>query len=125
MKIKPTNKEFEILQVLWKLEQASVRTVHEIMHPNEEKGYTTTLKLMQIMWEKGLIDRKKEGKTHLYTSLVSEEGIRNSMLERFVDTVFNGSASSLVLQVLGNSKNTQKDLDEIREMLNQLDQKGE
>ncbi|MDH5380494.1 MAG: BlaI/MecI/CopY family transcriptional regulator [Cyclobacteriaceae bacterium] len=122
-KIRPTEKELEILQVLWEKEGSTVREVHEILYPNEETGYTTTLKLMQIMFDKGLISRTKAGKTHHYTAIVDKENIQSELLNRFVSNVFSGSTSSLILQLLGNTKNTPEEIKEIRDYLDKIDKK--
>src|ERR1700754_4014602 len=89
--IKPTESELEILQVLWDRGTASVRDVHEELTKNKDAGYTTTLKLMQIMADKGLVARDTNAKTHLYTAVISREQAQNSALDKIRDTVFKGS----------------------------------
>jgi BlaI family penicillinase repressor len=119
--MKPTDSELEILQVLWQEGPCTVRQVNERLTENRDVGYTTTLKLMQIMYEKGLLTRLEEARSHVYEANVSEEETQSTLLERFVDTAFRGSASKLVMQALGNHKTTPAELDEIRKLLDQIE----
>lgn len=125
MSVKPTEKELQILQILWEKGKATVRRVHEIMHPNEETGYTTTLKLMQIMNEKGLVERSKEGKTHIYKPLVSKDKTQRQVVDRLLDTVFKGSSSKLVMQLLGHGNNSKEELQEIRNLIDKLEEEND
>ncbi|ULQ54397.1 BlaI/MecI/CopY family transcriptional regulator [Flavihumibacter fluvii] len=118
--IKPTESELEILQVLWANGQASVREVHEKLAETKDVGYTTTLKLMQIMHEKGLVKRDDSIKTHIYQAAVSREKTQKHLVGKMVDGLFGGSPTQLVLQALGNHKATSKELEEIQELLNNL-----
>ena len=117
MEIKPTDSELEILQVLWQLGKANVREVNEALAQKREIGYTTTLKLMQIMFEKKLITRTEEGRYHVYEALVSENNTRQFLLNRFVDNTFRGSAMQLVMQALGSNTPSQEELAEIQKLL--------
>lgn len=117
---KPTGKELEILHVVWEKGPCSVREVHEAMGGDEINGYTTILKLLQIMHEKGLVARQKSGKLHLYKALASKENTKKQMLDKIIDTVFEGSASQLVMSALGNGKSSKEELQEIRKYLDQL-----
>lgn len=119
--IKPTESELEILAYLWQSGSSTVRQVHDYLSQTKEAGYTTTLKLMQIMHEKGLLSRIEEGRSHLYTAQVTEEETQQSLLGRFVDTTFRGSAARLVMQALGNHETSAEELDEIRTLLNNLE----
>jgi BlaI family penicillinase repressor len=119
--IKPTDKELEILQVLWEKGPASVREVHEALGGEAANGYTTILKLMQIMHEKGTVTRQKRGKLHLYKAVHSEEVTRKQILDKFIDKVFKGSAAQLVISALGNKKSSPEELDAIRKYLDQLE----
>jgi BlaI family transcriptional regulator, penicillinase repressor len=119
--MKPTDSELEILQVLWQQGPCTVRQVNERLAENKDVGYTTTLKLMQIMYEKGLLTRVEDARSHVYEANVSEEETQSTLLERFVDTAFRGSASKLVMQALGNHKTTPAELDEIRKLLDQIE----
>ena len=118
--IKPTESELEILQVLWQKGLASVREVHEELSKTKEAGYTTTLKLMQIMNEKGLVKRDDSVKTHIYQPAVSKEKTQKHMLGKMINTLFGGSATELVIQALGNHKATAHELDEIQKLLTEM-----
>ena len=118
---KPTEKELEILQVLWTQGPATVRTVNDHLGSDRDIGYTTTLKLMQIMFDKGLVSRKKEGKTHIYTAEISEEKTQKQLIDRLLDTAFKGSAMKLVMQALGHKKASKEELEEIRKYIDQLE----
>jgi BlaI family penicillinase repressor len=118
--IKPTESELEILRVIWDRESASVRDVHEELAKNKDVGYTTTLKLMQIMHEKGLVKRDDTFKTHIYQAAVSKEKTQKHLLGKMINTLFGGSPTELVLQALGNHKASPQELDEIQQLLNNL-----
>lgn len=118
----PTKSEIEILQVLWKHGPSTVRFVNDQL--NEQKRsvqYTSTLKLMQIMVEKNLLTRDESNMKHVYASRLDENKTKSALLSRFVDSMFDGSASSLVMQLLGNKKNSAKEIREIKALLQQLD----
>jgi BlaI family transcriptional regulator, penicillinase repressor len=119
--IKPTEKELEILQIMWGKESISVKEVHESMGGEPTNGYTTILKLMQIMFEKGLVTRQKSGKLHLYTAVATRENTRQQMVNKMIDTVFQGSAAKLVMSALGNNKSSKEELMEIKKYLEQLE----
>lgn len=121
MDMKPTDSELEILHVLWANGPSTVRQVHEKLSQNRDIGYTTALKLMQIMHEKGFLSREEDARSHTYTALVSEEDTQRGLVDRFVETAFRGSASKLVMQVLGQHKASRQELDEIKRLLNDLD----
>jgi BlaI family penicillinase repressor len=118
--IKPTESELEILNILWNKGTASVREVHEVLLLTKEAGYTTTLKLMQIMHEKGLVKRDDSIKTHIYQAAVSKEKTQKHLLNKMIDTVFGGSPGELVMQALGNHKASAEELEEIQKMLDNL-----
>lgn len=120
---RPTDEELKVLKVLWEKKEATVREVNEAINELQEKhtGYTTTLKIMQLMHGKGLLQRRKDGKSHIYHSLVDEQGTQSQMINNLMDQVFQGSASKLVLRALGSRRASQEDLDEIRKFLEQLD----
>lgn len=118
--IKPTESELEILQVLWVKGLASVREVHEELSKTKEAGYTTTLKLMQIMNEKGLVRRDDSVKTHIYQPAVSKEKTQRHLLGKMINTLFGGSATELVIQALGNHKATADELNEIQKLLTEM-----
>jgi len=118
--IKPTESELEILRILWEKGTASVREVHEELSKTKEAGYTTTLKLMQIMHEKGLVHRDDSVKTHIYQAAVTKDKTQKHMLNRMINTLFGGSTTELVLQALGNHKATKEELEEIERLINNL-----
>ena len=117
---KPTEGELEILQVLWVNGKATVREVHENILKHKEAGYTTTLKLMQIMFEKGLVSRDDSSKTHIYTATVSREKTQNQFLGKMIHNLFGGSSTQLVMQALGNHSPNKDELDEIQALLDNL-----
>jgi len=119
---KPTESEFEILRVLWERGEATVRDVHEELSKTKDAGYTTTLKLMQIMHEKGLVKRDESSKTHKYTPLISREKTQKQFMGKMIDTLFQGSSTQLVMQALGNHKTSKEELDEIQKLIDNLKQ---
>jgi len=121
--LKPTESELEILQVLWDKGAATVRDVHEVLSVYKDSGYTTTLKLMQIMHEKGIVTRDDSNKTHIYKPNVDKEKTQQQMVGKMVDALFGGSASQLVMQALGSSQPSKEELDEIQNLLNNLKKK--
>ena len=119
--IKLTEKELEILQILWKNGSVAVKDVHESMGGDQHNGYTTILKLMQIMHEKGLVTRQKSGKLHLYRAVASQEHTRQFIIDKMIHSVFQGSAMQLVMSALGNKKSSKEELTEIRRYLEKLE----
>ncbi|MDW7694975.1 BlaI/MecI/CopY family transcriptional regulator [Flammeovirgaceae bacterium SG7u.111] len=117
--LKPTEAELEVLQVLWSEGASTVRFVHEKINETKEVGYTTTLKILQNMLEKGLVMRDEQSRTHIYKAAVAEQDIQKKLLDRFLETTFGGSALKLVMQALGNNTTTQDELAQIREFLNE------
>lgn len=122
---KPTNSELEILNILWEKGSCTVREVHEILGKNKDAGYTTTLKLMQIMHDKKLVKRDASSKSHIYEAAVLQEDTQGQLLKRMIDNVFNGSASQLVMQALGNHKASAKELEEIKNYLEKMEKRNE
>ena len=118
---KPTVAELEILQIIWGLGPSTVKSVNQIIGKTKDVGYTTTLKLMQIMFEKGLVNRIRDGKTHIYDSVISQEKTQRQLLDKFVEAAYQGSAMNLVMQLLGNRKSSKKELDQIREYLDKIE----
>jgi len=117
---KPTPAETEILNVLWDLGAGTVRQVHETLHGPSAAGYTTTLKLMQIMAEKRLVRRQEgDGRAHIYTPALQRERAQRQMVRDLVDRVFGGSATQLVLQALEERPASRQELEEIRQLLEQ------
>ncbi|XWW43718.1 BlaI/MecI/CopY family transcriptional regulator [Fibrella sp. USSR17] len=123
--MRPTDSELEILHVLWEHGPRTVRQVNDELSQQREIGYTTTLKLMQIMHEKGLLTRTEDAKSHVYTAALGEQEARQTMIDRFLETTFRGSASQLVMQVLGRHKASADELDEIKKLLNNLENEAD
>jgi len=118
----PTRSELEILQVLWQHGPSTVRFVNDQLNRQKrEVQYTSTLKLMQIMSEKGLLKRDESSMKHIYSAAEDESKTKDFLLERFVNTIYNGSASNLMIQLLGNKKTTKKEIEAIKEMIRKLD----
>lgn len=122
MGTKVTDSELEILNVLWKRGNSTVRDVHEELSQTKDSGYTTTLKLMQIMFDKGLVERDASSKTHIYKAVVTREQAQQNALDKILSTVFKGSTSDLVIQALGNHSTSKEEIDAIRKYLQQFDQ---
>lgn len=120
---KPTEAELEILQVLWAQGPSSVRSVNEQLNAAREgeTGYTTTLKLMQIMVGKGLAKRNTSQRVHIYEAAISEAAAQQQLLSRFLDAAFKGSASKLVLQALGQHQASPEELDEIKALIARIE----
>lgn len=119
---KPTDSELEILQVLWQHGPSTVRFVNDQLSQKREVGYTTTLKILQLMLEKVLVLREDDSKTHIYRAAVREEETQGLLLDRFVDAAFGGSALKLVLQALGTRSTSADELAQIRGLLNQIEE---
>lgn len=123
--MKPTPSELEILQLLWNKGAMTVKEVNDETNAVKgETGYTTTLKIMQIMFEKGFLSREQKGRGHVYKAVLKEEDTKNGLLERFIESTYNGSAANLVMQALGNHSASKEELDMIRELLDELEKKG-
>jgi len=126
--MRPTDSELDILHVLWESGTATVRTVNERLNAMRgdarEIGYTTTLKLMQIMFEKGLVSREEEGRTHLYAAAVPREATQSLLLQDFVTNAFKGSTAQLVMQALGNHHASAEELDEIKALIAKIEGEG-
>jgi BlaI family penicillinase repressor len=121
--IKPTAAELEILQVLWKHKSATVRFVHEKINQRKNVGYTTTLKIMQNMATKKMVSREQNGRSHVYLPLLKKEQTQGLLLDKFLDSAFGGSASTLVMQVLGNHKTSGEELNKIKLLIQKLEEK--
>ena len=118
--IEPTKSELEILQVLWLHGPSTVRFVNDNLNAQKrEVQYTSTLKLMQIMADKGLVVRDESQMKHIYSAAGNESETKGFLLEKFMDNMFNGSASSLMMQLLGNKKISKKEMEAIRELIQQ------
>lgn len=117
----PTPAEMEILNVLWSLGEAKIQVVNEKLNAIRPIGYTTTLKSMQLMVEKGYLERRREGKSHVYFPIIQEQTTKGNLLERFVNNTFGGSNSNLVMQLLGNKKVSQEEVRQIKDFLKEIE----
>ncbi len=116
----PTKAELEILQILWGLGPSTVRVVNDELQKQKDINYTTTLKLMQIMADKGILQRDERQMKHIYRVAEDEQRTKQRMLEKFVNSIYNGSASKLVMQLLGNKNTSKEELDSIKAILQKL-----
>ena len=124
MKNKPTESELEVLSLIWKNGPMTVRRIHDRIKEDRKIGYTTTLKIMQIMHEKGMLSREKDGKTHIYSAKMDEVKTQENLVSRMINKVFDGSSKQLVIQALGSQQPSKEELDEIRKYLDELNDDG-
>lgn len=117
----PTEAELEILSILWEKYPASVREINDILSLKRDVGYTTTLKMLQIMYKKGIVDRNTDNRTHLYTPMAKKSNTQTKLIHELVDRAFKGSAASLVMQVLGTHKASREELVEIKKLINRIE----
>ena len=120
-KNEPTKAELEILNVLWQHGPSTVRFVNDKLNEQRDVNYTSTLKLMQIMADKRILKRDESQMKHIYHVAEEEQQTKSHLLDRFVDSVYQGSANKLVMQLLGNKKASKEDLASIRAILEKLD----
>jgi predicted transcriptional regulator len=120
---KPTESELEILQVLWHDGESTVKQVNDKLNEKKETGYTTTLKILQIMNEKGLVDRDAQGRCHVYRPAVSETDTKKVMLDKILETAFGGSAMNLVLQALGSYETSKNEIEQIKKVIEEIEGK--
>ena len=116
----PTKAELEILQVLWEFGPSTVRFVNDKLNEQREVNYTSTLKQMQILTEKGILKRDESQMKHIYIPVEAEEKTKVQLLDRFVNTLYKGSASKLMMQLLGNEKTSKKEIEEIKRLLDSM-----
>ena len=121
---KPTESELEILSILWLEQVATVRTVHEELQKTKDAGYTTTLKLMQIMHEKGLLTRNTDSKIHLYKAAIDKAETQTQIVNKLVSKLFSGSPTEMVMQALGGNKTSNEELNKIEKLIAELKQKN-
>jgi predicted transcriptional regulator len=120
----PTESELEILQILWQHGPSSVRFVNELLNEKREVGYTTTLKIMQIMTEKGLVSRDTSSRTHVYDSVAKEKDTQTSLLDTFIEKTYRGSAMKLVMQALGQKKASADDLEKLKAIIDEIEKQN-
>ncbi len=118
---RPTPAELEILRVLWQHGARTVREVQEQLEQERPTGYTTVLKLLQIMTDKGLVRRDESARAHVYAATAPEETTQKQLVRDLVDRAFGGSASQLVLHALSTRKSSKQELSQIRELLDRLE----
>ncbi|MGN8059148.1 BlaI/MecI/CopY family transcriptional regulator [Pedobacter sp. 22163] len=117
----PTKAELEILQVLWEFGPSTVRFVNDKLNEQREVNYTSTLKQMQILTEKGILKRDESQMKHIYIPVEAEEKTKVQLLDRFVNTLYKGSASQLMMQLLGNEKTSKQEIEEIKRLLDSME----
>ena len=118
----PTDAELAILSVLWRKGPCTVREVHEALHPSQGTGYTTVLKLMQLMAQKGLVVRDESQRSHVYRAASAESQTQGRLVGDLMERAFSGSASQLVLRALSMKRSSPEELEQIRTLLDQLSQ---
>lgn len=121
---RPTTAELEILNVIWTHGPSTVRFVNEQLNLDKNVGYTTTLKIMQIMAEKGLLKRDESQRSHLYGAAAPQAQVQKQLLDRLLEQAFGGSALKLVMQALGGHKATPEEISRIRELLDTMEGGG-
>ncbi|HUS86980.1 MAG TPA: BlaI/MecI/CopY family transcriptional regulator [Bacteroidales bacterium] len=124
MNSKPTEAELEILQVLWKDGPSTVRAVNEQLNKMKKVGYTTTLKILQIMTEKHLVERDEKNRTHIYRASVGQKETLGLLLDKFLNKTFDGSASRMMMHLLGNHKASAEEIEEIRKLLENIEKEN-
>lgn len=117
----PTDAELQILSVLWRDGPSTVRDVHEALAAVQDTGYTTVLKLMQIMAQKGFVERDETNRSHVYRAAITEEQAQKGLLGQLMDKAFSGSAAQLVMRALSMQPSNADELDEIRSMLDEME----
>jgi len=118
---KPTEAEMEVLLIMWQLGQCTVRQVHDELAKTKDSGYTTTLKIMQNMFDKGLIQRDESTRSHLYKAVFTQEEAQSTALDKIINTVFKGSASNLIVQALGQHRTSKSELEFIKNYLKNME----
>src|SRR4051794_23897863 len=120
--IEPTKSELEILQVLWECGPSTVRFVNDTLNERQRKvQYSSTLKLMQIMEDKGILKRDESQMKHIYRPVIEEKKMKGHMLRKFVQNMYHGSASDLMIQLLGNKRPSKKEIQVIKDLIKKID----
>lgn len=122
-KIQPTPSELEILQILWTRGPSTVREIHEELSKEKELGYTSALKLLQIMTTKGLVERTEDQRAHVYSAALPAEKTKQQFANDVLQRVFRGSTSQLMQHALSGRRSSKKELDEIRRLLDEYERK--
>jgi len=125
MGIKPSDSELEIMQILWEKGPLTVREVNNFLNLERRVGYTTTLKIMQIMREKKLLIRDTAQRSHIYSPTMESGEVQSSILNHVIKTVFRGNSSNLVLRALGNGQASASEMAEIKALIEELESKDD
>jgi BlaI family penicillinase repressor len=124
MLFKPSDSELEIMQILWEKGPLTVREVNEFLNQQRRVGYTTTLKIMQIMSEKKMLIRDTRQRSHIYTPTVESGDIQTNILDHVIKTAFRGNSTSLVLRALGNNSASPAEMEEIKALIEEMEKKN-
>ncbi|HZJ01377.1 MAG TPA: BlaI/MecI/CopY family transcriptional regulator [Gemmatimonadaceae bacterium] len=119
----PSNAELEILRILWRRGPSTVRDVHDELKGERDVGYTTVLKIMQVMAEKKLVTRDESERSHVYNPAVEEKSVKRRLVSELLDKAFDGSAAQLVMQALSDKRASPEDLRKIRKLLDESSRK--
>jgi BlaI family transcriptional regulator, penicillinase repressor len=120
----PTKMELEVLQILWQYGPSTVRFVHDTLNEKKEAvQYTSTLKLMQVMTEKGMLERDETNMKHIYRPVLEEHQTKGAMLDRFIESMYQGSVGNMMMALLGNDKTSEDDLKKVKELLAKMGKK--
>ena len=122
---RPTDAQLSILNVLWRIGSSTVRQVHEALPDEVRRGYTTTLKLMQIMAEKGLVLRDESERSHVYTAAAEEHELKDLLVDDLMIKAFGGSSAALAMRALAQRPSSQAELDAVRQLLDRLESSSE
>jgi predicted transcriptional regulator len=120
----PTEVELQILRILWELGPSRVREIHARLNANKGTNYSTTVKMLSVMLEKGIVRRDEEASPHIYRAALSREKAGKRMLSDLIERVYDGAAMSLILQALGTTSATRQELDEARRLLDRMEKKN-
>ncbi len=117
----PTASELSILNLLWDRGPLAVRDIHEALAEEKDVVYTTVLKTMQVMLERGFLDRESQGRKHIYRAAIRREDTQDKLLDTFLDRTFGGSVKSLAMRALGNYRTSKSDIEELKALLNKIE----
>lgn len=117
----PTTSELAILTLLWEQGPLPVKAIHEQLSTEKEVVYTTILKTMQVMLERGFLDRESQGRKHIYRAAIAKEDTQDKLLDTFMNRAFGGSAKKLAMRALGNYKTSKEDLDELKALIEKME----
>ncbi|MTB51451.1 BlaI/MecI/CopY family transcriptional regulator [Lewinella sp. W8] len=121
----PTASELDVLQLLWDRGPLPVKEVHAALSQERDIVYTTVLKTMQVMFERGFLTRESAGRKHIYAAAIAKEDTQNSLLDTFLNKTFGGSAKALAMRALGNYQTSQQDIDELKALIEKLENKDQ